>query len=221
MPNWSNNTIEIHGAQNDLANFIVKCGGILNKGTEHESVTSMDFNNFIPQPDNIFLGDLGLKEEKECKEKGIPTWYNWNIDNWDTKWNACGANYDFDPQGRNEWDWGTLKFYFDTAWSPPVKVFVAMVKQHPELSFSFWCDIEGAEYGASFSLYGTDFMCYYHDLCYVDAETDEPISWDEERKIFINEDGKEVENFFSYVDWDDYDDSEVIAEIYEEDIEKA
>jgi hypothetical protein len=214
MPNWTNNTIEIHGTENDLANFISKCVGTRNKGTDYEISTLLDFNNFIPQPDNIFLGNLGIEEERKCKEEGIPTWYDWNVDNWDTKWNACDASYDWDGEE-------SIKFYFDTAWSPPVKIFVAMVKQHPELSFQFLCEIEGVDYAASFSLFGTDFMCYYHNLCYVDADTDDPITWCEETNRFINEDGKEVDDWFSYVDWDNPNDSEIIAEIYEEDTEKA
>lgn len=213
MPNWTNNTIHINGTQDDLVKFKFKSGGILNKGTEHERTTAFDFNKFIPQPDNIFLGNLGAKEERMCKEKGIPNWYEWNIQNWDTKWNACDPEF--------EWDGDTLRLHFDTAWSPPIKIFIAMVKQHPELSFEFNCEIEGVDYGASLSLFGTDFTCYYHPLCYVDAETDEPITWDEEANKFINQDGLEVEDWFSYIDWDTIDDSEILAEIYEEDIEKA
>lgn len=36
-----------------------------------------DFNNAIPQPDNIFNGNLGAKEEEMCRKEGRPTWINW------------------------------------------------------------------------------------------------------------------------------------------------
>jgi len=204
MPNWSFNTAEINGSKKDIQSFLEKAKG--ENGV-------LDFNSFIPQPDNIFRGDLGTEEKRKCKEQGVPNWYDWNIDNWDTKWNACDAYIEEDKDN--------IRISFNTAWSPPYKVFVAVVKQHPELSFQFLCDIEGVEFAVSCSLYGTSFNAYIHPLQYVCAETDEPIHWDGEKNYFVTEDGREVDDWFSYVDWDNYEDVELIAEIYEEDITEA
>lgn len=204
MPNWSFNTAEINGSKKDIEKFLAKA-----KGENGE----LDFNSFVPQPDNIFLGNLGEKERRKCEEEGMPNWYDWNIDNWDTKWNACDVSL--------EEDGDNIRISFNTAWSPPYKVFVAMVKQHPELSFQFLCDLEGVDFAVSCSLYGTSFNAYIHPLQYVCADTDEPITWDEEKHYFVTKEGKEVDDWFSYVDWDNYEDIETIADIYEEDFTKA
>ena len=65
-----------------------------------------DFNKVIPQPDNIFNGDLGREEEEMCRRDGRPTWYDWNRSNWGTKWNS----YECEKLDDNI-------FIFETAWS--------------------------------------------------------------------------------------------------------
>ncbi|MDA3780456.1 MAG: hypothetical protein PF487_09615 [Bacteroidales bacterium] len=40
-----------------------------------------DFNKIIPQPENIFNGNLGEKERQMCEDEGRPNWYDWNIEN--------------------------------------------------------------------------------------------------------------------------------------------
>ena len=71
-------------------------------------------------------------------------WYDWNIRNWGTKWDAGSVGYeDFDTY---------LLYSFDTAWSIATPAFEAMVKQHPELDFDFDCEEEqgwGAEFTSS------------------------------------------------------------------------
>lgn len=47
-----------------------------------------DFNKVLPQPENIFNSNLGREEEEMCKKEGRPTWYEWNRQNWGTKWNS-------------------------------------------------------------------------------------------------------------------------------------
>ena len=71
-----------------------------------------DFNKVIPQPVNIFQGDLGAKERRMCTEKGLHNWYDWNIKNWGTKWNALEPKILFDE----DWKFGVS---FHTAWGIP------------------------------------------------------------------------------------------------------
>jgi hypothetical protein len=55
-------------------------------------------------------------------------WYQWSIDNWDTKWNASEVESDDDGY--------CLNYNFSTAWSPPIKVVEAIIKQFPKLNFT-------------------------------------------------------------------------------------
>lgn len=66
--------------------------------------------------------------------------YNWCINSWGTKWNACSPEV---SEGEGE-----LCYTFDTAWSPPVPVVFAMSKKFPKLTFHLayeesGCDFEG------------------------------------------------------------------------------
>lgn len=72
----------------------------------------LDFNKIIPQPDNIFNGNLGRDEKEMCKKEGRPTWYDWNRENWGTKWGAYGFKILDD-------DSDVICFEFQTAWNSP------------------------------------------------------------------------------------------------------
>jgi len=85
-----------------------------------------DFNKIKPQPENIFLGNLGEKEEKECKLKGIPTWLDWNRENWGTKWNC----YDCEQENENI-------FTFETAWSGVTKLVQEMSAQNQGIRIEY------------------------------------------------------------------------------------
>ncbi len=58
---------------------------------------------------------------------GHATWYKWRIENWDTKWNA--GDYE-------EIDKDTIRF--DTAWSCPEKIILALTKMYPNIAIKHW-----------------------------------------------------------------------------------
>jgi hypothetical protein len=66
-------------------------------------------------------------------------WYDWNIREWGTKWDAGSPNVEV-----HKGDYGNASAYitFETAWSVPEPVFRAMVEQHPTLDFDFECEEE-------------------------------------------------------------------------------
>lgn len=72
-------------------------------------------------------------------------WYDWNVRNWGTKWDACNPEMTNDDPTS-----GSLGYRFDTAWSPAEGAFQAMVAQHPELSFEFYNEEEQG-WGVEFS----------------------------------------------------------------------
>lgn len=55
-------------------------------------------------------------------------WYDWNVSNWGTKWDA----YEVEVQ-TNENSPLFAVYRFTTAWSPPIPVFEAIAQQHPEI----------------------------------------------------------------------------------------
>ena len=51
--------------------------------------------NGMPEEDKK-LFDLGKQAFENIRNYGAPTWYEWSINNWDTKWNAYDFDYDKD-----------------------------------------------------------------------------------------------------------------------------
>lgn len=154
MPNYVRHNVLIKGDKEDIA----RCYEQITKGE-----FGFSFGNIIPMPEELKLpeGNLahyadewrkadaeGKKEienkVKQCVDKGesvsekmqqyadnitkygFPTWYGWCIENWGTKWDACKADIDHYN--------GHIILNFDTAWSTPMKVFIALSKQYPTIN---------------------------------------------------------------------------------------
>lgn len=117
MPNYVINKIFIQ-ARPETAQAIINT--ICNEKGE------MDFEKVIPMPENIYRGDLG---QEELKKYGKNNWYNWSLENWDTKWNA------FDSYSTNK------HIIFCTAWSAPTKVIEQLSEMYPKVRFVHsWAD---------------------------------------------------------------------------------
>ena len=118
MPNHVTNVLEISADGDDeLIERILK----EIKG-EKEYI---DFAAIVPEPDNLFKDNLGSEDRKRCAEEGIPNWYDWNCDNWGTKWNAYDQSYE-------DLGYGCHQLTFDTAWSPPLPVIEALRTKYPD-----------------------------------------------------------------------------------------
>ena len=92
----------------------------------HESPLS--FWNFLkPTDTEAYFGDAEAEDG----------WYNWNIENWGTKWDACDA----EVLGEDK---DFVSYNFRTAWDYAFGAFEAMTEQHPELEFDFeWEEEQG------------------------------------------------------------------------------
>ena len=65
-------------------------------------------------------------------------WYDWRLQNWDTKWDAYDVHItDDDPD--------QLEVEFDTAWSPPEAICTELREKYPDLSISWFYDEPGCE----------------------------------------------------------------------------
>lgn len=89
-----------------------------------------DFEKVIPPPENIFRGNLGDEEREMCKREGRPNWYDWNYENWGTKWNSYSHTRI-----------GGSTFLFETAWAGVVNIVREMSKMFPDVEFYYkWSD---------------------------------------------------------------------------------
>lgn len=65
---------------------------------------------------------------KNFLKYGFATWFEWCVENWGTKWNAYSQD-----DSRNTSD----TIFFQTAWSAPIPVLVALSKKFPTVNFVF------------------------------------------------------------------------------------
>jgi hypothetical protein len=125
MPNWCSNSLAL--CHDDPAQ-IERAVKAFNDGKL--------FNEFFPCPEDLvntmsgFYGK-GTPEQEELEKKqalntatyGFPTWYEWNIANWGTKWDVQGSA---DCASINN-DGKLVHLSFESAWSPPTAWYERMV----------------------------------------------------------------------------------------------
>jgi len=85
-----------------------------------------DFRKIKPQPENIFLGDLSRSDEEKCHREGIPTWLDWNRENWGTKWNCYSCE-------KISWN----SYQFQTAWSGVPDLICEMSKKIGDIEIKY------------------------------------------------------------------------------------
>ena len=83
-------------------------------------------------------GDYGISQRFKSTDVADDRWYDWRVNNWDTKWDAYDVVVtDDDPD--------QFEVTFNTAWSPPEAVCSAIREQYPDLSVSWFYDEPGEE----------------------------------------------------------------------------
>ena len=160
MPNHCHNRVTIYGSGNDTDETRAQIAKI-KQIFEDESC----FTQIIPEPDwvNTPLMSSDVKRYSFSKPKGkvgeLPQyvdtaygqslrfkstdevddrWYDWRLQNWDTKWDAYDVVVtDDDPE--------CLEIEFNTAWSPPEAICSAIREQYPDVSVSWFYDEPGCE----------------------------------------------------------------------------
>jgi len=99
----------------------------------------------IVQSDRGKVGELPQYVEDPWKrlvfkstDKADDRWYDWRVQNWDTKWDAYDVVVtDDDPE--------CLEIEFNTAWSPPEAICHKIREDFPDLAISWFFDEPGCE----------------------------------------------------------------------------
>ena len=117
MPNWCSNNFEVTGTKEQIDAFedFLKTGSGKNW-----------FDFFLPTPQELldtvsgFVGEdkqaaHEAQQAANLEKYGYSDWYGWNITNWGTKWNCDAQDYVREDN--------TIRFWFDSAWSPPIALY--------------------------------------------------------------------------------------------------
>ena len=150
MPNHCYNRVTLYPAGSDTPKAIADIEKI--KGFFEDENT---FNHIIPEPDwaNTPLmskdvqglvydrgkvGELPINGRFPSTDRQDDRWYDWRVQNWDTKWDAYDVEVvDDDPEN--------MEITFNTAWSPPESICEALREQYPDVSVSWFYDEPGVE----------------------------------------------------------------------------
>jgi hypothetical protein len=130
MPNWCNNTLELEHedpAMIERAKTAFADGRLLDE--------------FVPVPKSLHIvagrvGDdtdpkqieLEAQEKANLEAHGYSTWYDYCVNEWGTKWDVGGDDYN-EPQQDSP---NKITMAFDSAWAPPV----AAMEKFQDLGFS-------------------------------------------------------------------------------------
>ena len=159
MPNHCHNRVTFYSSGNDTDESRAQIAKI-KKIFEDENC----FGQIIPEPDwantPLMSSDMPKYDWDRAKGKlgelpqyvedpwrrlvfkstGISDdrWYDWRVQNWDTKWDAYDVVVtDDDPD--------QLEIEFNTAWSPPEAICNEIREQYPDLAVSWFYDEPGCE----------------------------------------------------------------------------
>jgi len=157
MPNWCDNDLWIRAVGKNKEQQLREFATFAQSPEGH-----IEFNNFVPYPARFTRMDKiveelntlwnDMRDESGIDRKTNPTayeaWYKdhpppglsdgynsggyeWCVENWGTKWGACQAKL-----SKDEYEKGCLLYQFDTAWSPPLPIILAMSQRFPKLKFT-------------------------------------------------------------------------------------
>ena len=115
-PDWANTPL--------MSSDMPRYGGVTAKGSLGE----------LPQYVEDYAKRLVFKSTGMADDR----WYNWRVQNWDTKWDCYDVEVtDDDPE--------CTEIQFNTAWSPPEAICNALREQYPDVSISWFYDEPGCE----------------------------------------------------------------------------
>jgi hypothetical protein len=139
MPNWVFNHLTIDGSKEDIAKVKAQVGAVVKR--KYKGVDEVDekideepifsFMNILPPPEDK-LDEYHAVHGYANGEKTGDTeynWYNFNVREWGTKWDARDVELIDDDET-------FLHYKFDTAWSPPNEVIAKLAEQNPNLNLS-------------------------------------------------------------------------------------
>ena len=142
MPNWCQNRVSFYSEDTSALEKL------LNIFQSDEP-----FNSIVPSPDWKTTpndkGDLPVKREMKNPDGRVvyttydfpdgtndDRWYDWNVNNWGTKWEVSDVEYE-------HWDGNSFECEFETAWSPPEGIFYALRQLFPDVDITWFYDEPG------------------------------------------------------------------------------
>jgi len=177
MPNWCSNVATINHGDKEKIDAIEN---ELNKPKDDVAL----FQMLCPCPD----------DQKE-------NWYEWNVNNWGTKWDA--SIYDFERLDDNN-----IRVNFDTAWGPPTALYDYLFENGYDTTAYY--DECGMAFCGKYE-FGSDDYYDYSDMDSSQVQDEIPTDIDEMFSISEQMQDREAED--DHEDWQEDDGEEGHAEV--------
>ena len=128
------------------------------------------------------------------KRFGHNDWYNWNVDNWGTKWDADVYHMESNLLTEPNSSAVTLKVGFNTAWSPPTSWFNALcdILRDEELSMEIRYSEEGMGFAGTHYFNSGERWDAEGHVYMVQDSTDIPVTYDGKKHQWRNDKGQFV-----------------------------
>ena len=164
MPNWCANSLKLTPTTEANKALIAQVIEAVNR-TEGTNDSPRIFNILKPMPEELrdvtkgYFADEAERAENdkkraECQAKyGYTDWYDWSLAEWGTKWDASDVFHSVEPDG-------SLLLQFDTAWSPPVNLYITLEEMGFQVSAGF------VEQGVSYIGYYANGVDHTEDIAY-------------------------------------------------------
>lgn len=136
MPNWCSNSMVVrHSDPKQLTRFrtAFEAGSLLNEFVPcPKELTDTVAGSF---GDEEKQAELETRQAENLKKFGYPTWYEFCVNEWGTKWDVGGTEHIVESI-----DDGVPGFrvYFDSAWSPPVAFYDRLSEQGFSISATYY-----------------------------------------------------------------------------------
>ena len=120
MPNWVHNQLKITGSKEAIEKVKTQLSKPYRReidGTVYECDDVISFWNVV-EPTGEAL-----------ETYGSAGWYDWNVENWGTKWDCSETVME-------DYSSGEVAYMFNTAWSPPTPIASTLSKQHPDVEIT-------------------------------------------------------------------------------------
>ena len=184
MPNWCNNGVTLRHADPAMIDRVIK-------GKEGLLM------EFLPTPQDLIDTVSGwMGEDKQAEHEaqqarniakyGFKDWYDWNVNNWGTKW-------DFALENIERVDANTVSAAFDSAWAPPIGAYEKLMELGFEVTAYYYepgmCFVGKWEDGCDDCIeYGGETSATVRDA--IGAELDDYFGISEEMAQYEEEDAE-------------------------------
>jgi hypothetical protein len=130
MPNWCTNRVHISGSAEDVAAFKTLVRG----SSSYENTFS--FQSILPCPQDLL--DVTDDAPSDYKDQlfldyGYCNCYDWQVNNWGTKWDASDCYLDYEEEESACWQFETVRI-------PPEGIYEELSNRFPNLSISWFYD---------------------------------------------------------------------------------